>query len=196
MTKKFDRVYQFKITLNDIKPTIWRRIQVPETYTFWDLHVAIQDSMGWMDYHLHQFEIVDDMTGARLEIGIPGDEFDIQLLPGWEQKIAKQLIPDKKIIYLYDFGDGWEHDVKLEKILPKDPQVTYPICLAGQRACPPEDCGGPWGYENFLEAINNVRHEDHEEMLEWIGGEFHPEEFNPEEIVFDDPAERLKRALE
>jgi hypothetical protein len=121
MRKKFDMVYKFKITLKRIKPPIWRRIQVPETYTFWDLHVAIQDVMGWLDYHLHHFEIFNPSTGVREEIGIPDEDFEWSriILPGWEQKIADYFsIDNDKAEYIYDYGDNWEHIIKLEKILP------------------------------------------------------------------------------
>ncbi len=133
MKKKFARVYQFKVTLKDIKPPIWRRIQVPETYSFWDLHVAIQDAMGWFDSHLHQFEMVNPSTGTRAEIGIPDDEFeaDREILPGWKQKIAHyfSMEDNRSAEYRYDFGDNWEHTIRLEKILPRDQRVDYPILI-------------------------------------------------------------------
>jgi hypothetical protein len=192
MKKIFKQVYQFKIKLKDIRPPVWRRIQVPESYTFWDLHVAIQDAFGWEDYHLHQFELVDPMTGEKIYIGIP-DEISNDVLPGWKHKIAKYLsIENPKATYLYDFGDGWEHSVLLEKILPREKGVNYPRCINGKRACPPEDCGGTWGYTEFLEIIKDPKHEQHKEMLTWVGGDFDPEYFNIEEICFDDPDERLK----
>lgn len=192
MAKKYQHIYQFKITLKDIKPPIWRRIQVPETYTFWDLHIAIQDAMGWEDYHLHQFDIIDGLTGIKVTFAIPDDEYEFtDELPSWEHKIAKQLIPNKTINYTYDFGDCWEHAVKLEKILPRQADTDYPTCTAGRRACPPEDCGGVWGYVDFLDVINDPSDEEHDAMIEWIGGKFDPEDFNPRSVVFDDPLERL-----
>lgn len=196
MKKKFNQVYQFKITLKGIKPPIWRRIQVPETYTFWDLHVAIQDAMGWSDYHLHEFEVNDLSTGLKQNIGIPDEDFGREVLPGWKQKIADYFsMENPKADYVYDFGDNWEHIIQLEKILPREKGVNYPICIKGKRACPPEDCGGIWGYEEFLEAIKDPKHQEHEEMLEWIGGEFNPEHFDIEEVVFDDPDKRRRIAF-
>ena len=196
MKKKFDQVYQFKITLRDIKPPIWRRIQVPETYTFWDLHVAIQDAMGWSDYHLHEFEIADPSTDLMVNIGIPDEDFDREILPGWKQKIADYFSMGNRLAeYIYDFGDNWEHIIKLEKILPRDKNVDYPKCIAGKRACPPEDCGGIWGYENFLEIINDPDNEEYEDMIEWVGGEFDPEHFDVKEVSFDDPDKRRKIAF-
>ena len=198
MKKKFDQVYQFKITLKGIKPPIWRRIRVPETYTFWDLHVAIQDAMGWLDYHLHQFEMVNPSTGMKVEIGIPDKEsgWGREILLGWKQKIADYFsIENRSADYTYDFGDNWEHIIKLEKILPRDKNIDYPICIAGKRACPPEDCGGIWGYENFLEIINDPDNKEYEDMIEWVGGEFDPEHFDVKEVSFDDPDKRRRIAF-
>ena len=106
MKKKFSQVYQFKITLKDTKPPVWRRIQVPETYTFWDLHIAIQDVMGWLDYHLHEFELINPRTGLNVEIGFPDDEFGKKILAGWSQKIADYFNMENSMAnYVYDFGD-------------------------------------------------------------------------------------------
>ena len=199
MKRKFDRVYQFKITLKYIKPPIWRRIQVPENYSFWDLHVAIQDSMGWLDYHLHEFEIIDPSTGMKVNIGLPiDDDFDIgeEVIPGWKAKIADYFtMNNKRAHYEYDFGDGWEHIIELEKILPRKKGITYPVCTGGKRACPPEDVGGTGGYEDFLKIITNPDHEEYEEMIQWAGGPFDPEHFDPEEVIFDDPQERWEFAF-
>ncbi|MCP5007743.1 MAG: plasmid pRiA4b ORF-3 family protein [Planctomycetes bacterium] len=192
-----DQVYQFKVTLKRIKPPIWRRIQVPATYTFWDLHVAIQDSMGWTDTHLHHFEILNLATGMKEEVGIPDeDAIENIILAGWKKNISHYFTSDNnKAEYVYDYGDNWEHEVKLEKILPAVDDIQYPICIAGKRECPPEDCGGPWCYEDFLKAIMDPKHEMHEELLDWVGGEFDPEYFNKDEIDFDDPKHRLEFML-
>jgi len=196
MKKNFNQVYQFKIALRDSKPTVWRRIQVPETYTFWDLHVAIQDVFGWSDYHLHEFEIIDPTSKRKVRIGIPENDFDREVLPVWKHRIADYFSMDnKKSDYTYDFGDNWEHKIELERILPREKRVKYPVCVKGKRACPPEDCGGVWGYEELLEAIKDPKHEQHEEMLEWIGGEFDPEHFDVKEVYFDDPDKRWKTAF-
>jgi len=193
MKKKFTRVYQLMITLKDIKPPVWRRIVVPETFTFWDLHVAIQDVMGWSDCHLHQFKMIEPVTKAIVDIGIPDEEDDYyEILPGWKQKIADYFSTDNKTAdYIYDFGDNWKHAVLLEHILPRNNGVVYPVCLEGQRACPPEDCGGVWGYEKFLEIIMDPDDERYGEMLAWAG-DFEPEYFNASDVVFDDPAKRFK----
>ena len=195
----YKNIYQFKIVLEDIKPTIWRRIQVPESYTFWDLHVAIQDAMGWMDCHLHQFETITQKPREIKYIGIPDEEdFGMKVVAGWEEKISKWFSLDsrKTMRYAYDFGDNWNHKVTLEKILPKEEKTKYPVCVAGARACPLEDCGGVGGYYDILEIINNPKHKEYEDMMEWLGGEkFNPEEFDITEIEFDDPQKRLKKML-
>lgn len=193
MKKKYSLVYQFRITLKDIKPPVWRRIQVPGTYTFWDLHVAIQDVMGWFDSHLHEFKLIDTLYGVKIEIGIPDDDvIDSNVLPGWKQKIADYFSPDSKTAdYIYDFGDNWKHTIQLEKILPREKDIVYPVCIDGKRACPPEDCGGTWGYEKFLEIIMDPGHESYQEMLAWAG-DFEPEYFDKDDVVFDDPAKRFR----
>jgi hypothetical protein len=199
MKKKYDQVYQFKITLKGTKPPIWRRILVPETYTFWDLHVAIQDAMGWDDYHLHEFTLLSPKTGRKVKIGIPSDEyadFGWKVLADWNQKIAHYFSSDNsKADYVYDFGDGWEHSIKLEKILPRETGVAYPRCIGGKRACPPEDCGGIGGYAEFLEAIGDPTNELHEDMLDWVGGSFDPDDFEPNDVEFEDPDSRFKLAF-
>lgn len=126
MPKKDQKnIYQFKITLEGIKPPIWRRIQVPESYSFWDLHVAIQDSMGWEDYHLHEFKILNPKTGIKDNIGLPSDEGDEEtILPGWKTPISSYFsASNKEADYEYDFGDSWDHKVSLEKILPIQPYI-------------------------------------------------------------------------
>ncbi|MCG2722820.1 MAG: plasmid pRiA4b ORF-3 family protein [Thermodesulfovibrionales bacterium] len=196
MKRKFKQVCQFKITLKHTKPAIWRRIQVPETYTFWDLHVALQDAMGWTDTHLHMFRMSDPSSGRKAVIGMEDEELDSDMgsttLLETKQKISKWFSErNDKADYIYDFGDDWEHTIKLEKILPREKDIDYPICIAGARACPPEDCGGTGGYAHFLEIIMDPHHEEYEEMLEWAGGDFDPERFNPDEVFFDDPDDRL-----
>ena len=199
MKQKFDMVYQFKITLLEISPPIWRRVQVPDSYTFWDLHVSIQDAMGWLDCHLHQFELINPNTGKESFIGIPSDTYEYENregLPEKKHKITKWFSMEyKKALYEYDFGDNWEHSVELEKILPRDKNVNYPICVSGERACPPEDCGSAPGYERLCEIMKDKDDEEYEEMVGWLSGEYDPEHFNIDEIIFDDPAVRFKTAF-
>jgi len=147
--------------------------------------------MGWFDYHLHQFDLINPQIRRKEEIGIPDEDGELDILPGWEVPISSYFsLENKKADYLYDFGDGWEHMIVLEKILPQEQGSRYPICIAGERACPPEDCGGTWGYENLLEIIKDKKHEDYKYMMEWLGGKFNPEEFLPENVVFDNPQDR------
>ncbi len=193
--KRFKHVYQFKITLRETRPSVWRRIQVPETYTFWDLHVAIQDAMGWFDGHLHQFVMRDPARGGEVFIGIPDEDFPsmIPTLAGWRHRISDWFSAERSSArYDYDFGDGWEHDVRLEGILPRDEAAEYPVCVDGEMACPPEDVGGTGGYEDFLKILADPSSDEYESMLEWVGGEFDPADFDPSEVEFDDPEERLK----
>jgi hypothetical protein len=198
MEREFKRVYQFKVSIRHIKPVIWRRIQVPETYTFWDLHVAIQDSFDWLDYHLHEFIIAKPKTGAKVRIICYEDEFEgfsRTTLFGRIEKISKYFsLKNNTAEYNYDFGDNWQHALKLEKILPRKEDVCYPVCIGGKRARPPEDCGGLGGYEDFLEIIRNPEHEEYEETIEWAGGKFDPEYFDIKKISFDDPEERWEYA--
>jgi Plasmid pRiA4b ORF-3-like protein len=175
--KKSGLLYQFRITLLDIKPAIWRRIQVTDC-TLTDLHGYIQAAFGWWDYHLHRFEI----DGLRFSQPAPdGDDFDLEF-EDETQVILSNLLPKSakrtRWLYDYDFGDGWRHEVLFEGFPPLDPKVKYPLCLEGERACPPEDCGGPWGYVDYLAAMSDPNHEQHEEMLEWRGP-FDPEAFDP-----------------
>lgn len=185
-------VYQFKITLMDSKPPIWRRILVPAEYRFWDLHVAIQDAMGWQDYHLHEFFILSPKTKAETNIGLPEED---ECLRSTKEKIAKYFsLENHSAIYWYDFGDDWYHAIKLEKILPAVPGKEYPLCSAGKMACPPEDSGGIWGYYQKLEILGNPKDPDYHNILEWMGEGFDPQKFNPREVVFDDPKIREARA--
>ena len=174
--KKADQhIYQLKVTLKESKPPIWRRFQVPGDVTLHRLHLILQDVMGWMNSHLYRFEI------GGVEYGEPDPDyagFGIDMRNANRTKL-NQVVPNEKMrfIYEYDFGDSWEHRILVEKILPAEPGAKYPVCLAGKRACPPEDCGGIWGYEDLLEIISDPLHEEYDEMMEWLGGSFDPEEF-------------------
>ncbi len=166
-------VHQLKITLREIKPAIWRRIQVPSDTTLPDLHLMLQASMGWYNCHLHLFEINEQRYGIP-DPDFPDDDLDERLIA------LASVLPGAgaRCMYLYDFGDGWEHDIDVEQVLPAQADTQYPTCLDGERACPPEDCGGPWGYEELLEIINNPAHEEHEETLRWVRGSFDTEAFD------------------
>ena len=141
--KIFKNIYQFKITLLYTDPTVWRRVQVPESYTFYDLHVAIQDAMGWQDCHLHNFELsTSDGKPLLIESCFMEPEFGEEFIVDTEVPINKYLsLENNTAIYTYDFGDGWRHKIVLEKIQPKETGQKYPVCLDGKLSCPPEDCG-------------------------------------------------------
>ena len=217
MTKNIKEVFQLKITLNSTKPPIWRRIIVPSEYSFWDLHVAIQDAMGWLDYHLHTFVLRDPVTNKKIEIRMQNEKFedsfnlnDIVGLGDFRgldtftsvcfyennEKIAKYFSDiTPKAIYEYDFGDSWGHTVKFEKKYPVARGDKYPHCIAGKMACPPEDCGGVWGYYRYLSIMNDPRHIEHKEIIEWMGEGFDPVSFDPKNVVFDNPKKRYKSSL-
>ena len=166
------RIYQAKITLKGIRPPIWRRVQVPGAIRLSALHKVIQTVFGWTDSHLHQF-VID-----RVSYGQP-DDFDqavrdetgVTLVGAAGTRI-------KRFAYVYDFGDNWEHEVVVEKAIGGDSGRERPQCLGGRRHRPPEDCGGPPGYAEFLRAIRDLRHPEHAAMLEWVGGAFDPEAFD------------------
>lgn len=188
-------VHQFLIVLTGTNPLVWRRIQVPDTYTFWDLHVAIQDAMGWEDRHLHEFRLLDSRD-KPIAIGIPTDMNDAKrpATPGWKVSLAEifesrswHALP---ALYAYDFGDDWAHVLTHEGIEPAKASLNYPRCLSGARRCPPEDCGGAHSYEEFLKVIANRKHPEHAAMLEWVGGTYDPDDFTPAGVVFDDPKKR------
>lgn len=167
------KVYQLKITLKYAKPPIWRRVQVLNTTTLQQLHQVIQLTMGWKDRHIHLFAT----NGIYYGQSIPEDDFTRR-----NEKTAKldRLITSEKFKfhYYYDMGNDWEHEILVERILPREPDKHYPYCLTGRRACPPENCGGLWGYSEFIAAIQDRDHPEHEEMLEWVGGCFDPNEFD------------------
>jgi Plasmid pRiA4b ORF-3-like protein len=170
-------VYQIKVTLKGSRPPIWRRIRVLSDTTLAQLHGILQCVMGWEDAHLYQFVVSGIMYGDPRLLG-ELDAEDARTVPlatlGLHEKV--------KFLYEYDFGDSWEHELLVEKILPRDEGKRYPVCLTGKRACPPEDCGGIWGYASFLAAIRDPEHPEHDEMLEWVGGEFDPDVLDLDEV--------------
>ena len=176
-------IYQFRITLTDSKPSIWRRIQVRDC-SLDKLHEHIQTAMGWTNSHLHEFEIGGERYG---DPQLLNDEFDeIASIDSTITRISDIIPTDKKRFsfeYQYDFGDCWDHEILFEGSPVSDPKAKYPICLEGERACPPEDCGGLGGFYELLKAIKNPRHERHEELLEWIGGQFDPAAFDAGEAT-------------
>lgn len=171
------KIYQLHMALNGIRPPIWRRILVPGNTKLSQLSEILLAAMGWLGYHLHQY-IVDGVY-----YGEPDPEFYFEIND--ESKFTlQQIAPDvgSRFTYEYDFGDSWEHTVKVEAILEPEEGMTYPVCIKGKRACPPEDVSGVWGYAEFLETISDPDSEEAEEMLDWAGDDFDPEEFDLAEI--------------
>jgi Plasmid pRiA4b ORF-3-like protein/Domain of unknown function (DUF6933) len=185
-------VFQLKVTLLDTKPPIWRRVRVDGASTLDHVHEVIQAAFGWCNSHLHEFEV------GRQRFGIPDPDDDWGEPAHDERRIRLDAVAGEgsSFGYTYDFGDGWEHRVVVEKLLPTADSAV-PACIDGRRACPPEDCGGPWGYRELLEILADPAHPEHEERLKWLGGPFDPEAFNPGDfgdnlrtgrlVDFDDP---------
>jgi hypothetical protein len=179
-------IYRLKITLKGSQPKIWRRFLVRADMKLPQFHKLLQAVMGWTDSHLHQFVLKSGQD--RVFIGVPDPDFD----PGWSTEVLNEKrfrVADlfstnhRKIFYEYDFGDGWEHEILLEKVLTLDPKFKRSMCLAGKNACPPEDCGGIWNYhKRFLKALNDPKHKDHEMYKEWIGGSWDPSRFDVDEV--------------
>ena len=166
------------IQLDNIRPPVRRRIEVPLGIRLDNLHLVIQAAMGWENCHLYEFRV-----GGRdgLAYGVPDPDgvfAESDPLPAWKASLADLLARlssrAKAFKYVYDFGDDWRHNVKLEAIATADPDTAYPRLLLAERACPPEDVGGPWGYAGYLEAIANPAHPNHAEMIEWRGDSFDP----------------------
>ncbi|KKT72192.1 MAG: Plasmid pRiA4b ORF-3 family protein [Microgenomates group bacterium GW2011_GWA2_44_7] len=196
----FTKVYQLKVTLLETKPPVWRRILVPESYTFYDLHVAIQDAMGWTDSHLHCFEKRNSKIRygdyeVRIDCPYAVDEYEQEgnVVYGTEIPLTDYFKkPNGKLFYTYDFGDNWRHEVVLEEILHKDTRRKYPMCIDGQLACPPEDCGSIPGYYQCIQTLKDKRDKD---LLVWIG-DWNPEYFDPKGIVFQNPRKRFLETME
>lgn len=170
---KQEPIFQLRIDLQHLRPPIWRRVLVPASASLDDLHEIIQAIMPWWDAHLHEFEC----NGAQY--GIPRDD------PWYEIGDSRAVVLSEvlfqvgaHISYTYDFGDTWGHKIKLEKVLDPAPDMNYPFCVTGRRACPPEDCGGPPGYEAMLQALADPDNDDHEMYREWVGDDFDPEAFD------------------
>jgi hypothetical protein len=203
---KDKKVYQFKVSLNDVKPPVWRRFLIPADASFWALHVAIQDCFGWIGYHLHRFYIGPAWDTNSILISMPNpvhgafaleDDCSEGELDEVETKIEQLISREQKTAnYIYDFGDNWIHKIQLEQIHPFDKNANYPQLIKGKRACPWEDSGGPRGYQYKLEILRDKDHEYHQEILDWVGVDSYEdldlENFDPKSIEFSDPAEELK----
>src|SRR5580658_696992 len=175
-------IYQLKVTLLGTDPPIWRRLLVPADLILAKLHDVLQIAMGWEDSHLHEFSVGKQIYGRPN----PEERYFGSGLPTINDRKVRleDVLPRarSKLVYTYDMGDSWEHGVVVEKRLPVDPNLTYPVCIGGERACPPEDCGGVPGFYGLLEAIRNPDDERGEEMLEWLGKEYDPQAFSVEDV--------------
>ena len=186
-------IYQLKVTLVGSKPPIWRCILVSGDVNLSVFHQILQDVMGWTDSHLHQFVVGGIMYSAPYDDY--ADDLGIEFRDESKYKLSQLLKREKdSLIYEYDFGDSWEHKIVLEKILPDDGSTETPSCIKGKRACPPEDCGGVWGYANLIEIVQNPKHPEHQEMLEWLEEGFDPEYFDLDDINEGLQAYRKPRA--
>ncbi len=194
-----DQVARLKVTIKDIRPPIWRRLEVPTSFTFQQLNDVIQAAFGWTNSHLHEFRI------GRRRIGMPSDDdTPISQVSALIRSIRADLPPDileaiseplpqedektvtlaavlasgqRRLEYVYDFGDDWRHDMLVERLSDREPGAVYPRCLTGRRSGPPEDCGGRWGYEHLLEILADPANEEYAELREWAPY-FEPEEFD------------------
>ncbi len=201
-SKQPKRIYRFLVTLQGIKPPIWRRIELSEASTFWELHMAIQDAFGWRNAHLHEF--LCPKSGLTIGIALDDGFVDPEDLPleGWKEHLDTcSLEVGDTLRYLYDFGDYWEHELVLEGILLRPLKIKFPRCLDGERACPPEDSGGVSGYAHLLRALSDPNHDEHLEYVAWLKGQyrkkaFDPNFFDPHSVTFKNPQKQLELWLE
>ena len=172
MPQPLRRNYELRITLRGVSPPIWRQLLIPDTALLSQLHDSIQAVMGWTDSHLHQFVV------ENVRYGVP--DADDREIKDERQVRLRQLfkVEGDSALYEYDFGDSWEHDVRLIRILPFVARLKVPRCVEGKRACPPEDVGGPLGYRHFLRALKDKKHPEHKTYAQWIGGKFNPNAFD------------------
>lgn len=165
-------MFQLRLSLVDVMPTVWRRLLVPGSVRLDKLHRMFQAAMGWEDYHLHSFTIGDARIGMRFD-DYPDDELDEK-----EWTVLRAIGEVRRFFYEYDFGDSWRHEVVVESFWRSSRGLKFAVCVDGQNACPPEDCGGPPGYADLLEVLADPSHEEHEHMRSWVGGPFDAAEFD------------------
>jgi Plasmid pRiA4b ORF-3-like protein len=170
------QVYSLRITLLETEPSIWRTINVSSEMLLVDIHRIVQTTMGWSNSHMHQFSDLRSQYAPK-EFGLTGSKDS--------RKTKLDLILKSEgdaVLYEYDFGDGWTHEIVLESVSNYNAKMELPCCTGGARHCPPEDCGGVWGYADLLAVISDKTHEDYEEMREWIGNKFDAEHFDKKKI--------------
>ncbi len=169
-------IYELEVVLSDVEPAIWRRVQVRSSITVARLHKVLQIVMGWTDSHLHDFRAGEVCYGvAHPELPPREDE---------RKTVLSDVLraADDRLLYVYDFGDGWKHEVVLERVLDAEPACRYPRVMDGERACPPEDCGGAYGYAHLLAVLGDSRHREHRDLVDWVGGSLDPEAFDVDNI--------------
>src|SRR5262245_19266665 len=167
-------IYQLKVTLNDVKPAIWRQLRVPDQMTLRELHSVLQVAMGWENAHMHQFTVGGQTYGEP-------DPMVSDTKADSKATLGSVVDKGEGFVYTYDFGDSWEHEVVVEDVHDDDGGPLLQ-CIDGKRACPPEDCGGPWGYGDLLSILENPKHKEHEERREWLGGEYDPDRFDKDQV--------------
>lgn len=178
-SKSAESIFVLRIDLANIKPAVWRRLEVAADITLAGLHYLTQIAFGWDNSHLHAFEIDGQPYGQRM----PGPfEMDMDELDEAKFRLAEVAGVGSRFTYTYDFGDDWIHVIKVEKVLAPTPGVRYPRCTAGKNAAPPEDCGGPWGYAEMLQNLADPDHPERDELLEWLGEDFDPKAFDKDEL--------------
>ena len=168
-----DTIARLKIALDDVKPAVLRRIEVPLTLRLDRLHLTIQAAMGWTNSHLYEIR-AGEVVGWTTPY--PDQDWAGDFLDARKARLGDVLedVGTKTLKYLYDFGDGWEHTIKVERLIDAQSGILYPRLIAAKGHCPPEDIGGPWGYGEFLEAIADPSHERHRELKEWFADDFNP----------------------
>jgi hypothetical protein len=185
MMARIRQIFEFRLFLEHVHPTVWRRILVPDDCTLARLHKVIQAVMNWQDYHLHEFMVKGQAYGD------PEVDEEARLVDDRTVRLRNlDLAIGDRVEYAYDFGDNWQHVLELEDKMSPSAEAVYPICVCGERTAPPEDVGGVSGYEEFLEALFDPRHEEHEHMKSWVGRHFDPAAFSVAEAN-----ERLRKRL-
>lgn len=174
------QIFRIKVTLRGSQPVIWRRIEVPAAIALSDLHAVLQIVMGWTDSHLHHFYVSTSRGVHPVFYGMLDPDWDTEDTLDERRYALNQVVHKarQKLIYEYDFGDSWEHELLLEKVVAADPSAEYPRCLEGEYNGPPEDVGGLWGFANFVSIMSNPRHKEYAEMREWYGSRYDPLDFD------------------
>ncbi|MFB9238020.1 plasmid pRiA4b ORF-3 family protein [Plantactinospora siamensis] len=165
-------IYQLRVSLAEVSPPVWRRVQIPGGYTLDRVHRVFQHVFGWQDCHLHSFEI------DGVSYGVPDPDGELVLRDELDHRLDAVAGKGSRFHYTYDFGDWWQHDVTVEDVFAADPDERYPLCLGGERSGPPEDVGGPYGYRRFLAALADRDDPEHSAMLGWVGRAFDPAAFD------------------